>query len=132
MLKSAKEILKERGIDLDKKRKEKMRELDDNTIALVRAITEWLEKQPADTELLVLGVDKVKGKSGLKFYDKKIKNDDGTVTVCHHLDYLKEKYFMPGTRLRALGFSTYRPIDDKDYVKYAGCDPHLYVWLPTD
>lgn len=132
MLKSAKEILKESGIDLDKERMEKMRELDDNTIALVRAITEWLEKQVAGTELLVLGVDKIKAKSGLKFYDEKVKNDDGTITVYHHLDYLKEKYFMPDTRLRALGFSTYRPLDDKVYMKYCSCDPRLYVWLPTE
>lgn len=132
MLKSAKEILRERGIDPDKERMRKMRELNDNTASLVQVITEWLEKQPLGTELLVLGVDKVKNKSGFKFYDEKVRNDDGTVKVWHHLDYLKEWCFMPDTRLRALGFTAYRPSDDKMYMKYGSYDPYLYVSIPKN
>lgn len=132
MIKTAKEILLEKGIDIDKIRREKKATQQKNAVALVQAATEWLERQPVGAELLLRWNEGIKTKQGFRFYKKAVRDDDGTVTVEYHIDYDIDKCGIPDDMLRALGFSTFRPIDDKDFAKYAGFDPYTYVSLPTE
>lgn len=81
MIKSAAEILLEKGIDLEKIRKEKKESQQKACMKLVQFVTEWLEKHEPGTTIALIwssGSDHYVNKRGFRYkYEKYAKNPDG-------------------------------------------------------
>lgn len=130
MIKTAKEILLEKGIDLDAIRRENEDSRKKQTMILVEFITEWLADNEPGVKLMIKPVREVATKRGFKLTSK-----DGE----HHLIYKAKQFNDPSDILKSLGFIAYWPSSEENEKRWKKLgvgsmpyDPWTYVSLPTE
>lgn len=130
MIKTAKEILLEKGIDIDAIRRENEASRKKQTMILVEFITEWIANHEAGVKLMIKPEKEVSTKRGFQLTSK---NGE------HHLTYKAGQFNDPSEILKSLGFNTYWPNSDENEKKWRKLgvgpmpyDPWTYVSLPTE